>query len=126
MIKQLSLLFVLIFAAILLSTSAFFVAQTQESDQCFSTAGSTAIGILACESTTSDSRPINATVLVEVRKNITWLGFSDWSPYLARGSDFYCLKINSCYLSQLEKGKITARDQFKISVICTMVPWLLQ
>ena len=38
----------------------------------------------SCLSTSSDTRPINATAYVKAAKNTTWYGPIDWTPYIAR------------------------------------------
>jgi hypothetical protein len=38
----------------------------------------------SCLSTSTDTRPINATSYVKSTKNTTWYGAEDWNPFLYR------------------------------------------
>ena len=44
----------------------------------------------SCQSTSSDQRPINMTTYFMVKKNMSWYGDNDWTPFLHR--DGYLIK----------------------------------
>jgi hypothetical protein len=71
-------LFCLLIIALVLAGSR---AQTVD---CIKYINSTYANPVACLSSSTDTRPINATATVKALKNTTWYGADDWNPFLYR------------------------------------------
>lgn len=51
---------------------------------CIKYINSTYANPTSCLSSSTSTRPINATAYVKALKNTTWYGMDDWNPYIVR------------------------------------------
>ena len=62
----------------------FHILQAQTVD-CIKYINSSYANPASCLSSSTSTRPINATGYVKALKNTTWKGIDDWTPFIVRG-----------------------------------------